>query len=185
MPTCLDVPDRLFELLVNPVFGRILVKAVVLLKGYDDGSLAAEVDHLMAILSRKLAHISTVPATRDAAAVPRRGGPHQAGSHPTSRRTWRGVFNTVPVLHLLCGVEEKDVTNLTLTVDDEILRLARIRAIEQGTSVNALVRHYLARLAGQSSAAEGVAEFLAAVEGAGASSGAGGRTWTRDELHDR
>lgn len=77
------------------------------------------------------------------------------------------------------------MTNLTLTVDEEILRRARIRALERGTSVNALVRDYLALLAGQSRAAEGVAEFLAAVEGAGASSGAEGRTWTRDELHDR
>lgn len=77
------------------------------------------------------------------------------------------------------------MTNLTLTVDEEVLRRARIRALEQGTSVNALVRDYLARLAGQSRAAEGVAEFLAAVEGAGAGSGAEGRTWTRDELHDR
>jgi len=77
------------------------------------------------------------------------------------------------------------MTNLTLTVDEEILRRARIRALERGTSVNALVRDYLERIAGQSPAAEGVAEFLAAVEGAGARSGSGGRTWTRDQIHDR
>ena len=77
------------------------------------------------------------------------------------------------------------MTNLTLTVDEEILRRARIRALEQGTSVNALVREYLARLAGPSRADEGVAEFRAAVEGTGAGNGAGGRTWTRDELHER
>jgi len=37
------------------------------------------------------------------------------------------------------------MTNLTITVDDEILRQARIRAIEEGSSVNAVLRDYLAR----------------------------------------
>jgi plasmid stability protein len=77
------------------------------------------------------------------------------------------------------------VTNLTLVVDDQVLRRARIRAMEQGTSVNALVREYIARLAGESEATEGVAEFLQIVSGAGAGSGSRGRNWSRDELHDR
>lgn len=77
------------------------------------------------------------------------------------------------------------MTNLTLAVDEDTLRRARIRAMQQGTSVNALIRDYLARLAGESAAAHGVEEFLAAVEGAGASSGEAGRTWTRDELYER
>jgi plasmid stability protein len=77
------------------------------------------------------------------------------------------------------------MTNLTLVVDEETLRKARIRAMQRGTSVNALVRDYLNRLAGESQAAEGIAEFRAAVEGAGASSGPAGRTWTRDELYER
>lgn len=77
------------------------------------------------------------------------------------------------------------MTNLTLTVDEDILRVARIRALERGTSVNALVREYLRQLAGCSTAAEGVAEFFAATRGAGAGSGCGGRSWSRDELHER
>jgi plasmid stability protein len=77
------------------------------------------------------------------------------------------------------------MTNLTLTVDEEVLRRARIRALELGTSVNALVREYLRQLAGRSTAAEGVAEFFQATKGAGASSGPEGRAWTRDELYDR
>ncbi len=77
------------------------------------------------------------------------------------------------------------MSNLTLAVDEEILRKARIRALQRGTSVNALVRDYLERLAGESQAAGGIAEFLAAVEGSGASSGRGGRAWTRDELYER
>jgi plasmid stability protein len=77
------------------------------------------------------------------------------------------------------------MTNLTLTVDEEVLRRARIRALELGTSVNALVREYLRQLAGRSTAAEGVAEFFQATRGAGAASGRQGRAWTRDELYDR
>ena len=77
------------------------------------------------------------------------------------------------------------MTNLTLTVDEEVLRRARIRALELGTSVNALVRDYLGRLAGRSAAAEGVVEFLAATQGAGAGSGPEGRTWARDDIYDR
>lgn len=77
------------------------------------------------------------------------------------------------------------MTNLTLTVEEDVLRKARIRALELGTSVNALVRDYLRQLAGRSTAAEGVAEFLAATKDAGAGSGPGGRTWSRDEIYDR
>jgi len=77
------------------------------------------------------------------------------------------------------------MTNLTLVIDDDVLKRARIKALEQGTSVNALVRDYLAKLAGESDAQQAMAEFLAIVKGSGASSGSGGRTWTRDELYDR
>ncbi|MGH3480782.1 MAG: hypothetical protein ACRDQD_28625 [Nocardioidaceae bacterium] len=75
------------------------------------------------------------------------------------------------------------MANLTLVVDEDVLRRARIRALEQGTSVNALVRAYLAGIAGKSEASQGMDEFFTAVTGAGADSG--GRTWSRDELHDR
>lgn len=75
------------------------------------------------------------------------------------------------------------MANLTLVVDEDVLRRARVRALQQGTSVNALVRAYLARVAGESEASQGMDEFFTAVTGAGA--GSGGRTWTRDELHDR
>ncbi len=77
------------------------------------------------------------------------------------------------------------MTNLTLAIDEYVLRRARIRAMRQGTSVNALVRDYISRLAGESEAADGAAEFLQIVSDGGASSGPSGRTWTRDELHDQ
>jgi plasmid stability protein len=77
------------------------------------------------------------------------------------------------------------MTNLTLSLDEDTLRKARIRALELGTSVNSLVREYLRQLAGGSTAAEGIAEFFAATEGTGAGSGPDGRTWSRDDLYDR
>jgi len=40
------------------------------------------------------------------------------------------------------------MANLTIAVDDQLIKQARIRAIEQGTSVSAKVREFLAQYAG-------------------------------------
>jgi plasmid stability protein len=77
------------------------------------------------------------------------------------------------------------MTNLTLSIDDELLKRARIRALEQDTSVNTLVRGYLENLVAAGSPRSGMAEFLAVAKSVNAGSGAQGRTWTRDELHER
>ena len=42
--------------------------------------------------------------------------------------------------------------NITVTVDDEVYRRARIRAAQAETSISALVRGYLMQLAGQEDA---------------------------------
>ena len=44
--------------------------------------------------------------------------------------------------------------NITVTVDDETYRRARMKAAERDTSVSALVKHFLADLAGGESDAE-------------------------------
>ena len=44
--------------------------------------------------------------------------------------------------------------NITVTVDDETYRRARIKAAERDTSVSALVKHFLAELAGSESDAD-------------------------------
>jgi plasmid stability protein len=77
------------------------------------------------------------------------------------------------------------MTNLTLSIDDELLKRARIRALEQDTSVNALVRDYLEQLASSRSQRSGMVGFLALAESVQAGSGPEGRTWTRDELYER
>ena len=76
------------------------------------------------------------------------------------------------------------MANLTLAIDDEVLRRARIRALEQGTSVNALLREYLDAYSGvQADRTRAIEEFLRIVAGSGAR--VGEKTWTRDDLHDR
>lgn len=77
------------------------------------------------------------------------------------------------------------MANLTIVVDDRILRRARIRALEDGTSVNAVLRDYLAAYAREAGTREVRAAYVGLAESAEASSGPGGRTWTRDEAHER
>jgi hypothetical protein len=74
--------------------------------------------------------------------------------------------------------------NLTITVDAESLKKARIRARQEGTSVNSLLREFLESYAGvrreQQEAAGRIAAFSRASK-----SRRGGRTWTRADLHER
>jgi hypothetical protein len=69
--------------------------------------------------------------------------------------------------------------NVTLSIDDE----ARDLASRRGTSVNQLIRDYLAELAADLSPEEMLGE---PDELWGISSGdSGARGWTREELHER
>jgi hypothetical protein len=52
------------------------------------------------------------------------------------------------------------MANLTVTIDAGILARARARALERGTSVNAVVREHLEAYAGESPAARAIAEYL-------------------------
>lgn len=76
------------------------------------------------------------------------------------------------------------MTNLTITVDEATLKRARIRAIEDGTSVNMVLRAFLESWARAPAEAPGE-EFVAVARRASGASGPGGRTWKRDDLHDR
>lgn len=77
------------------------------------------------------------------------------------------------------------MANLTLTIDDELLLRARRRALDNGTSVNALVRDYLASFAGPHDEPPPGRALVALAESLSASSGSRGRAWSRDELHER
>jgi len=76
------------------------------------------------------------------------------------------------------------VANLTLVIDDDLLQRARMRALAQGTSVNAVVREMLANYAADERVLDGrrrVAELARSVSAGRASTG---RNWTRDELYE-
>ncbi|MDJ0952426.1 MAG: hypothetical protein QNJ81_01980 [Acidimicrobiia bacterium] len=76
------------------------------------------------------------------------------------------------------------MSNLTLAIDDEVLKRARIRALEQGTSVNAVVREYLEVYAGidrERAVLGGLVDLARAVDSGGDRSG---RTWVRDDLYE-
>jgi len=75
------------------------------------------------------------------------------------------------------------VANLTISVDEAVLRRARLRALEQHTSVNAVLREQLELYADDSASERASRAFLALAHESRASSGAGGRSWTRDELY--
>jgi plasmid stability protein len=75
------------------------------------------------------------------------------------------------------------VANLTIAVDEDVLQRARVRAAEQGTSVNAVLREQLIRFADPAAGDRAADSFLAlAQERAGRSTG-GRRSWIREELH--
>jgi plasmid stability protein len=76
------------------------------------------------------------------------------------------------------------MANLTITIDDELLKRARLRALERNTSVNALLREYLEAFAGEQSGMV-VRKRFAALARAANSSGGKQRSWSRDDLHER
>jgi plasmid stability protein len=73
--------------------------------------------------------------------------------------------------------------NLTITIDDELLRRARIRALSQGTSVNAVLREFLTSYAGSDVETSARARLGDLARASTASSGSQGRTWTREDLY--
>lgn len=77
------------------------------------------------------------------------------------------------------------MANLTITVDDLLLKRARIKALEEGTSVNALLREYLQAYTGTQQTQRALAGFAELAERSQAGSGGAGRTWTREQLYDR
>ena len=77
------------------------------------------------------------------------------------------------------------MANLTITIDDDLLKRARLRALERNTSVNALLREYLEAFAGERSGTAARNRFAAIARAASSSSGGKGRSWSRDDLHER
>jgi hypothetical protein len=72
--------------------------------------------------------------------------------------------------------------NITLAIDEQLAERAREVARQQGTSLNALIREYLERLAGQPSGDELLAQFERLWSQPGRSDGRTG--FDRDEVYD-
>jgi Family of unknown function (DUF6364) len=73
---------------------------------------------------------------------------------------------------------------LTITVDEELLKKARLRALQEGTSVNALLRDFLASYAGLRREQQEAADRIVALSRS-SKSRRGEQRWTRDNLHER
>jgi predicted HicB family RNase H-like nuclease len=73
--------------------------------------------------------------------------------------------------------------NLTLSVDDEVVRRARVQAEALGTSVNQLVRDYLETLAGKTDRNRDADEFEMLSRQSNGNSN--GWKFNRDEIHER
>ena len=74
--------------------------------------------------------------------------------------------------------------NLTITVDGDLLKRARIRALQEDTSVNVVLRQVLEAYAGVGERRRDAVADLLALSGA-ATSRRGAARWTRDELYER
>ena len=75
--------------------------------------------------------------------------------------------------------------NITLSIDEEIVKKVRKIAIDKDTTLTAMVRDYLTSVAGSDAAARraDADKFLETFEKV--SRDMGPKTWTREDLYDR
>ena len=72
--------------------------------------------------------------------------------------------------------------NLTITVDAETLRRARVRAVQRGESVNAMLAEALRRYADNTRPGDVFAAVEAVADAHSLGTDSGARSWTRDDL---
>jgi len=76
------------------------------------------------------------------------------------------------------------MSNLTISLDDALIRKARVRAIHEGTSVSARIREFLAAYAGEDNRQQQAGrDFIAAARRSKANSQ--GAAWSRADIYDR
>ncbi|CUS31461.1 conserved hypothetical protein [Candidatus Nitrospira nitrosa] len=76
------------------------------------------------------------------------------------------------------------MAKFTVVIAGDTLKRARMRALEEGTSVNAILRDYLTDYAGMKAKRDKAIEDLLRLSQE-AKSRRGNHQWPRDELHDR
>ncbi|TCO58583.1 DUF6364 family protein [Actinocrispum wychmicini] len=73
--------------------------------------------------------------------------------------------------------------NLTIQLDEEVVREAKVLAAKRGTSVSSLLAHYVTKMTSDRQRyEEAKTRALKAMDSA---VDRGGVTWTREELYDR
>jgi predicted transcriptional regulator len=76
------------------------------------------------------------------------------------------------------------VANITLKIDEELLKKARRLALRRKTTINAIVRkgieEFVSSDLSRETAAKGLESFFRETKAR-----VGEKTWTRDELHER
>jgi len=76
------------------------------------------------------------------------------------------------------------MTNLTISIDEAVVRQARVRAIQEGTSVSAKVRDFLAAYAQGGQTQQSAAQaFIEAARSSRANTA--GQRWSRADAHER
>ena len=73
--------------------------------------------------------------------------------------------------------------NVTVQLDDEVIRQAKVLAAKRGTSISGLVAAELSRLVAEDERYEDA--WRRARKAMGDAVGRGGRRWGREELHER
>ena len=77
------------------------------------------------------------------------------------------------------------MANITMSIDDELLKTARKIAIEKDTSLTALIRGYLKELVQEKEVLKEMAAQELESMFASSEAVVGGKTWSRDDLHGR
>lgn len=74
--------------------------------------------------------------------------------------------------------------NITLSIDEDVVRTVRRYAAERGSTVNALVREFLTGLAHREDRARKARQRIRQLSEQ-STARVGSRSWTREELHER
>ena len=76
------------------------------------------------------------------------------------------------------------MSNVTLSIEEEDLKKARIQALQNGTSLNAVIRDFIKQYVNRDTHYQQLTErVLKQTENTNELKG--GRDWTREELYDR
>lgn len=76
------------------------------------------------------------------------------------------------------------MTNFTITIDEEDLKQARIAAVQQGTSLNAIIRNFIKEFISRNQRYQQATDRILKKAEASTFRSAG-RKWTREELYER